>query len=636
MTFQDGPLGCPTPPKPDPTPRQLILMKTESRSHDSIIDTSKMSAGERAALEMAEASRDHREVTGFAASLFTGHPDFRRIAPFPAQSIEDRDQGDAFLRKLEHFLEHSTNPDEIDATGEIPENVIAGLAKLGAFGIKIPTRYGGLGLSQTNYSRAAMTLGAHCGNLTALLSAHQSIGLPQPLIVFGTEPQKQRYLTHCAKGAISAFALTENEVGSDPARMKTIARPSDDGESFILTGEKLWCTNGLKAKYIVVMAKTPTKAKPHATTAFIVDTSWPGVEIVTRCRFMGLRALYNGIIRFENVRIPRENIVHEEGKGLKVALTTLNTGRITLPAACVGMMRRCLDISRRWAGRRVQWGAPIGKHAAIAGKIADLAADLFATESMVLHVSSLVDSDKSADVRLEAALAKLWGTEAAWRAVDQTMQIRGGRGYETSPSLHQRGEPAEPVERMMRDSRINTIFEGSSEIMRLFIAREALDPHLRRGAKAIDSREATGIRLFAAAKAGIFYAGWYPTRWLPLPSNPPRSPFTWELRKIAALSRKLSRSLFHAMARYGSKLDRQQLLLGRFVDIGAELYAMSSSCARGQHLLDSEENSEHTIATVRYLCKRGRRRITTLFREARKAPDKEGYRLAQELLSRPN
>jgi hypothetical protein len=295
-------------------------------------------------------------------------------------------------------------------------------------------------------------------------------------------------------------------------------------------------------------------------------------------------------------------------------------------------MRRCLDISLRWAGAREQWGAPIGRHAAIAGKLADLAADLFATESMVLHVSALVDADKKADVRLEAAIAKLWGTEAAWRGVDQTMQIRGGRGYETADSLRQRGQPAEPVERLLRDSRINTIFEGSSEIMRLFIAREALDPHLRRGAKAIDSREAISVRLAAAAKAGLFYAAWYPGRWLPRPSDPPHGPLSDELRAIAALSRRLARALFHAMARYGPKLDRKQLLLGRFVDIGAELYAMSTSCARAHQLLASGEYDGHALETVRYLCMRGRRRVRSLFREARHAPDTEGYKLAQSLL----
>ncbi|NNM28053.1 MAG: DNA polymerase II [Akkermansiaceae bacterium] len=609
-------------------------MKT--KEPDSIIDTSKMSAGERAALEMAEASRDTRAVSGFAASLFTGNTDFRRITPFPAQSLEDRDQGDAFLRKLESFLKERTDPDRIDREGEIPDEVIADLGAMGAFGIKIPTKYGGLGLSQTNYSRAAMLLGGHCGNLTALLSAHQSIGVPQPLIVFGTEAQKQKYLPEFAKGAISAFALTEQDVGSDPARMKTEATLSADGTHFILNGEKLWCTNGLKAKYIVVMAKTPTEERPHATTAFVVDAAAEGVEIVTRCHFMGLKALYNGVIRFDNVKVPRENVVHEEGKGLKVALTTLNTGRITLPAACAGMMKELLKITLRWSKEREQWGANIGRHGAIAGKLADLIADQYATESMVYHVSALVDADKKADVRLEAAMAKLWGTEAGWHAVDEAMQIKGGRGYETADSLRARGETPDPIERIMRDSRINTIFEGSSEIMRLFIAREALDPHLRRGAAALDTRKPMGQRLAAAAKAGAFYAFWFPGRFLPLPVHIPggaHPKLKREMRAIARRSRKLSRRLFQAMARYGPKLDRQQLLLGRFVDVACELYAMAAGVSRAQHLLETDSpDAARALQATRYLCARGRRRIATLFREASKAPDKQGYQLAQSML----
>jgi alkylation response protein AidB-like acyl-CoA dehydrogenase len=176
----------------------------------TLIDTSRMNAGQRAALEMAEAARDERHNTGLAAGLFFGEPDFDKLLPFPKQSIEDRDQGDAFLHRLEAVLDQHADPDAIDATGEIPDVLLAELAKIGAFGIKIPVKYGGLGLSQTNYSRAAMLLGSRCGNLAALLSAHQSIGAPQPLILFGTEEQKMKYLPRCAKGEISAFALTEN------------------------------------------------------------------------------------------------------------------------------------------------------------------------------------------------------------------------------------------------------------------------------------------------------------------------------------------------------------------------------------------------------------------------------------------
>jgi alkylation response protein AidB-like acyl-CoA dehydrogenase len=400
------------------------------------IDTSKMSAGQCAALELTEAARETAQERSFVSGLFMGEFDLIGIHPFPLQAAEDRDQGDAFLQRLEALLRDKTDPDEIDRTGEIPQAVFDELAKLGAFGIKIPPKYGGRGLSQTNYCRAAMLLGSWCGNLTALLSAHQSIGVPQPLILFGTEEQKRKYLPRVAAGEVSAFALTESGVGSDPAAMLTRAEPSSDGAGFILNGEKLWCTNGTKAGIIVVMAKTPPKmvaGKPKdQITAFIVETDWPGVEVVNRCHFMGLKALYNGVIRFTNVRVPRENILVAEGKGLRVALTTLNTGRLTLPAACVGLSKRCLEISRRWATERVQWGAPIGKHAAIADKLARMAAHVFAMESMTLLAASRVDRDKHADVRLEAAMCKLWATETAWEIVNDAVQIRGGRGYETA------------------------------------------------------------------------------------------------------------------------------------------------------------------------------------------------------------
>lgn len=599
---------------------------------DSIIDTSHMSEGQRAALELAESSRDTRELSGFAASIFDGAPEFTTIFPFPIQPQADREDGDAFLEKLRTFLKNETDPDAIDREGEIPNSVFAGLAKLGAFGIKIPKKYGGLGLSQTNYSRAAMILGGHCGNLTALLSAHQSIGLPQPLLVFGTEAQKQKYLTKCAAGGVSAFALTEKEVGSDPARMSTEAVLSDDGKYYILNGEKLWCTNSLKAFALIVMARTATTEKPHATTAFIVEMDQPGVEIVTRCHFMGLKALYNGVVRFTNVKVPIENIVSDPGKGLKVALTTLNTGRLTLPAACVGLLDRCLEIALAWSSKRVQWGQEICKHAAIAAKLADLAADKFATESLVLYTSALVDLDKNADIRMEAAMAKLWGTEAGWKGADSTMQIKGGRGYETADSLRNRGETPDPIERLLRDCRINTIFEGSTEIMHLFIAREALDPHLRRGAGALDTRKDFADRLSTAFSAGLYYALWYPKKWLPRTHGLPDdldAQLARSMRKVASLSRRLARKILHSMARYGPGLEKQQLLLARLVDIATELLTVSLSVSRAHALGDPT-----SIETARYIAKRGILRCETLFTHSKNSPDTAAYKLAQSLVRR--
>ncbi|MCP5539576.1 MAG: acyl-CoA dehydrogenase family protein [Akkermansiaceae bacterium] len=604
-----------------------------------VIDTSKMSAEERAALELAEAARvTAGPRNSFAGSLFMGRPDFESILPFPEQSEGDEQKGDAFLEKLRAFLAEKTDPDAIDRTGEIPEEVIRGLAELGAFGIKIPVEYGGLGLSQTNYSRAAMLLGAHCGNLTALLSAHQSIGVPQPLLVFGTEAQKKKYLTRCAAGEISAFALTEPEVGSDPAKMRTTAEPSEDGESYVINGEKLWCTNGVKAGVIVVMAKMPGSdpSRPKIS-AFIVEMDTPGVEVTHRCRFMGLKALYNGVVRFTNVRVPRENLVLEEGKGLKVALTTLNTGRITLPAACAGMANRCVKWSTDWSRERVQWGQAIGKHDAIAQKLARMAAQAFAIEAMVRHVSALVDRDKKSDIRIEAAFGKMWGTERGWDIVNETMQIRGGRGYETADSLRARGEEGIPVERMMRDCRINTIFEGSSEIMRLFIAREALDPHLKLGGPVLNTTLPGSVRAKAALRSALRYALWYPLLWVPAMTagGPVHPAFRSDLRKVRNLSKKLARGLFHAMLRHGPKLDKKQVLLGRFVDVGAELFAMTASIGRATHLIASGKAGDgdgDPVKLVRFFCKDSRARVAALFRSTWRNADGEGYRVARGLL----
>src|SRR3954451_4171060 len=275
----------------------------------SVIDTSKMSKGQREALELAEASRDPLDERGsFASNLFIGRYDFDRIFPYPAQSAEDRAKGEPFLKELREYLETNVNADEIDRTGEIPQKNIDDLFAMGAFGVKIPTQYGGLGLSQVNYGRAAMLLGSWDANLTALVSAHQSIGVPQPLLIFGTEEQKAKYLPRVARKEISAFALTEMNAGSDPANMSLTAEVSEDGTSWVLNGEKLWCTNLIKAGVLVVMARTPPKIvngkERKQITAFVVDVDSPGLEITYRCHFMGLRALYNGIVKFTNVRVP--------------------------------------------------------------------------------------------------------------------------------------------------------------------------------------------------------------------------------------------------------------------------------------------------------------------------------------------
>ena len=614
--------------------------KPEKSAPASVIDTSKMSKGKREALELAEASRDPLDERGsFASNLFIGRYDFDRIYPWPEQSAEDRAAGQQFLADLEKYLKENIDADEIDRTGEIPQKNIDELFAMGAFGVKIPKQYEGLGLSQVNYGRAAMLLGSWDENLTALVSAHQSIGVPQPLLLFGTQEQKKKYLPRVARHEISAFALTEWNAGSDPANMSLRADPSEDSSAFILNGEKLWCTNLIKAGVLVVMARTAPKIvngkERKQITAFIVDVDSPGLEITYRCRFMGLRALYNGIVKFTNVRVPRENMIAKEGQGLKVALTTLNTGRLTIPAACVGLSKRLLEISRKWASERVQWGVPIGQHSAIAGKIAEMAGNTFAMEAMTFLTSGLVDR-KSADLRIETAMCKMWSTETTWKISDDAMQVRGGRGYETAQSLAGRGEEAIPVERFLRDCRINTIFEGSSEIMRLFIAREALDPHLKVGGAIFNTTLPMSERLKAVFTSGKFYAGWYPRQWFSSGAGKIDNLDRDLQRHVnygARTSKKLARGLFHAMARFGPKLDREQLLLSRFVGIATELFAISATCSFAQYKIDHGESPDEVLSVANYFCNSARARIDNYFAGARRNVDKRGYQLTQELLA---
>lgn len=611
-----------------------------SEETKSVIDMSKMNAGQRAALQVTEAARESHEDPSFVAHLFMGRWQPEKLHPVTDVDAGEKIRADKFLAELGAFLKAKVDGDLIDRTGEIPDDVMAGLAKLGAYGIKVPPQYGGLGFSQTTYCRACQLIASHCTNTFAHLSIHQSVGVPQPLMLFGTEEQKRKFLPRVAGGEISAFALTEAGVGSDPARMTTQAVPTDDGAAFLLTGEKLWCSNGTRAGLLVVAAQTPPKmvdGKPRTQiTTFVVEARAPGVEVVHRSQFMGHRAIYNGVLRFTNVRVPRAHIVGGEGRGLKVALTTLNAGRLSIPAASIGVAKRSLQIAREWGKARIQWGVPIGEHAAVAEKIRRIAAHAFAMEAMLLTTSRIVDRDKKADIRLEAAMCKLWATEKASWCLDEVMQIRGGRGYETEQSLVARGEKPYPVERLMRDNRVSTVFEGSSEIMRLFIMREALDPHLKIAGIALNSERPWGARLKSALRAAAFYAVWYPRQWLPFGGGAPADMHPHlanYMDEVAALSRRLARTLFHQMVRHGVKLEKRQVQLARIADIGADLFAIAATCVYAQKLLKDGEPAAKVFMLVDDFHAQARERIGRNFHGIGHNADDHGYALAQQVIN---
>jgi hypothetical protein len=596
-------------------------------------------ATEVEAREVAESARESEWAQpSFLRELFMGRLRLDLIHPHPEPDPKDQTRAKIFLDRLAEFLRTRVDSETIDREGTIPEEVVEGLRKMGAFGIKIPQEYGGLGFSQLTYNRAMELVASKDGSVGALLSAHQSIGVPQPLKLFGTPEQKKKYLPRLANGAISAFALTEIHAGSDPANMSTSATPTEDGKAFILNGEKLWCTNGTRAELLVVMARTPSKIingkEKRQITAFIVEVAWPGVEVVRRCHFMGIKAIENGVIRFTNVRVPRENILWKEGSGLKLALITLNTGRLTLPSAVTGASKTALEICRRWCSERVQWGVPIGKHEAVAEKLARMASTTFAMESISELCASLVDRG-GYDIRLEAAIAKMFNSEAGWRIMDDTMQIRGGRGYETASSLAARGEAPIPVERMMRDYRINLIFEGSSEIMRLFIAREAVDFHLQIAGDLVNPKASSGTKMKALVKAGFFYAGWYPRLWFGagyLPSFGEFGPLARHVRFAERSSRKLARMMLYAMARLGAKLERKQMTLFRFVEIGAELFAMTASCVRARMLVKNGSQGNEAIQLADHFCLLSRRRIAASFDAIFHNDDDITYRISKQIM----
>lgn len=587
--------------------------------------------------EVAEGAREQDwDKKSFARELFEGRFDLGLVHPHPQPEPAEQARAAGFLERLQAFARDHIDGDAIDRDGWVPQEVLDGLAELGAFGIKIPQEYGGLGLSQYTYNKALEIVASRCGATGAFLSAHQSIGVPGPLQKFGTEEQKRRYLPRLAKGALSAFALTEPDVGSDPANMSTHAELSDDGTHWILSGEKLWTTNGPRAEIIIVMASTPAPAgsKRKPITAFVVETAWEGVEVTKECHFMGLRGLSNGIMRFTNVKVPRENVVWGEGKGLKLALITLNTGRLALPAFCAAAGKGSLEMLRDWAGSRVQWGRPVGHHDAIAQKLGKMAADTFALEAIVELTALMADSGRY-DIRLEAAIAKMWGTELGWELINDTLQVRGGRGYETHDSLAERGEVPYPIERALRDMRINTIFEGSSEIMRLFIAREAVDTHLRIAGDLVDPRAPLGRRIAAAFRAGVHYAWWYPTRflgWSVWPRFSQFGPLATHLRFVERTARKLARSTFHAMVRFGPALERKQAVLGRIVDVGAELMVMSAVVSRARMLVERGDDASGANALADLYCRGARRRIADRFRSLFDNDDSRTYSVARRYL----
>ena len=592
---------------------------------------------EQQAREVAEAARESRwDRPSFAKELYLGRFALDLVHPHPRAGEQDEERAAAFLAGLRAVCD-GFDAERIEKDARIPDEYLTALADIGAFGMKIPREYGGLGLTMSSYGKALMVVGSTHPSLGALLSAHQSIGVPEPVKLVGTQDQKARFLPRCAAGAVSAFLLTEPDVGSDPARMASTATPTADGAAYLIDGVKLWTTNGVIAELLVVMARVPEhQGGRGGITAFVVEGTAEGITVERRNAFMGLRGIENGLTRLHQVRVPVENRLGREGDGLKIALTTLNAGRLSIPALCAGAGKWSLKIAREWSSERVQWGRPVGEHGAVAQKLAFIAATVYGLES-VLELSAQLADAGGQDIRIEAALAKLWSSEMAWRIADELVQIRGGRGYETAASLAARGERAVAAEQVLRDMRINRIFEGSTEIMHLLIAREAVDAHLKAAGDLADLDADLQRKARAAVAASGFYAKWLPQLVAgkgSLPSSYAEfGPLAAHLRFVERASRRLARQTFYGMSRWQGRLQYRQAFLGRIVDIGAELFARAAACSRAEMLrADDAERGRDAYRLADAFCGQSRLRVEALFAALWDNTDDADTRLARHVL----
>jgi alkylation response protein AidB-like acyl-CoA dehydrogenase len=401
------------------------------------------------------------QALGFAKGLFQGHFVSDWVMPYPRIPAAQQGELDDALNELRKFLDAHLDAAEIDRQADIPRSVIDGLGRIGVLGMTAPKEYGGHGFSQMANCKVLEEIGRRCASTSVFVNAHHSIGI-RALLLFGTHEQKQKWLPKLVTGEqLGSFALTEKEAGSDAANVQMQARPTEDGSHFILNGEKRYITNAAIAHELTVMARTPVPGSDKtAVTAFLVTPDMPGFEMLEeRMPKMGIRGTATGRFALRDVKVPKENILGPQGKGLKVALTVLDFGRTTFGACCTGAAKTCLELALRHANTRKQFNKTLGNFHLVKKKIARIAADAYAMEAMTTVTASFIDRGLE-DYMLETAMLKVFTTERLWECINDVFQIYGGSAYFVDL----------PLERMMRDARINQIGEGANEVLTSFIA----------------------------------------------------------------------------------------------------------------------------------------------------------------------
>jgi len=560
---------------------------------------------------------------GFAKGLFFGEYFDHKLLPYPDLKRDPRVED--MVARLREFCRDEIDAAAIDRDAEIPKCVIDGLGRLGLLGACVPQEFGGGGFSQTSYCQMIEVLGGHCGSTALFVNAHHSIG-PRALVLFGTPAQQAYSLPKMATGEwISAFALTEPEAGSDAANVQTTATPTPDGKAYVLNGQKRWITNGGIAQGLTVMARTPVPgSKETKITAFLVTPDMPGFEVVEkRMPKCGVRGTATSRLAFHDMLVPKENVLGQLGKGLRIALTVLDFGRTTFGASCTGAAKFCVERATAHALKRVQFGQPLANFELVKEKLAYMQAQAYAMEAATYETAALIDSGEG-DFMLETAMLKVFSTDALWRIINDTIQIFGGKAYFTD----------EPYERMMRDARINMIGEGANDVLRVFTALVGMRDVGLRLKGVLDAaksplRNFGKLSEFAGRKIEAFF------------SSPSVDVHHMELendamrlgRCVGAFGTEVEGVLRHYRE---SVLDRQ-FALARIADAGNELYVSACVLRRldkmlGDGPMDSARKLE--LETGRYYLCTAERRIHRHLEDLWINDDEGTVRLADMLLAK--
>jgi alkylation response protein AidB-like acyl-CoA dehydrogenase len=515
------------------------------------------------------------QALGFAKGLFQGHFVADWVMPYPRIAAAQQIELDKTLTELREFLNKDLDPAEIDRQADIPRSVIDGLGRIGVLGMTAPKEYGGRGFSQMANCKVLEEIGRRCASTSVFVNAHHSIGI-RALLLFGTHEQNQKWLPKLVTGEqLGAFALTEKEAGSDAANVQTEARPSEDGSHFVLNGEKRYITNAAIAHELTVMARTPVPGKEGKTaiTAFLVTPDMPGFEMIeVRMPKMGIRGTATGRFALRNVKVPKENILGPMGKGLKVALTVLDFGRTTFGACTTGTAKTCLDLAVAHANTRRQFNKTLGEFELVKKKIARIAANAYAMEAMTTVTASFIDRGLE-DYMLETAMLKVFTTERVWECINDVFQIYGGSAYFVDL----------PLERMLRDARINQIGEGANEVLTSFIAlvgmrgpgmefKEIYDTMMK------PSRERGIAKAWEAGKHRLSATVHVPD--VPVQSEQLRS----HARQLGRLIWRFNFAVNRALITYREPILDMQLVQERIANAAMDLFAATCVLSR----LDSE------------------------------------------------